>query len=106
MVCCRGFNHYAGEYRNRLRCACCGENHQTVDYSVTKSQFNVNCGKSHGAACGGCSVYKEAREVKTVAVTKRVSLTDTRSIVLSYAGAVTGDPTAPVVVSQPSISLQ
>lgn len=54
---------------------------------------------------GGCCVYKEAREVKTVAVTKRVSLTDTRSIVISYAGAVTGDPTAPVVVSPPSLSL-
>lgn len=71
---------------------------------MVKSQFEcVNYGKGYSAVYGDCAVYKETKKVKTVSVTKHVSLTEVKFIVSakrSYAGAVTGDPEISVVVPQ------
>lgn len=60
------------------------QNHPLIQVNVEDcrldmSQFKcVNYGKSYSAAYGSCSVYKGAKKVKTVFVTKRVSETDVR----------------------------
>lgn len=91
---CRKFGHYASECRGKQRCARCGEDHLTTNCSIDRQKFVcVNCGKCHSAAYGGCSVYREAQEVVSIAARKNIPFSEAKKIVSdkkSFASVVTG----------------
>lgn len=96
---CRRFFHFANECRSKQRCARCGEEHATPECSANRDQFKcVNCGKAHSAAYAGCSAYKEAKEVSSVASVEKVPIAEAKRIVsnrLSFANAVSGERPPP-----------
>jgi len=91
---CQKLNHHSSACRNQLRCARCGDHHETADCKIERSSYKcINCGEGHSAGYKGCPKYKQQAQINALVVNDNLSRTEATKSVKSKVNIVNTDST-------------